>query len=86
MGVSTLTRNRTGSWADAPHGVEDGERGKALRLNVHVRFRDEAVVHLPMSAPPPIEGRDAAFQWRAFALLDVKRNDLNHGWRELRVT
>jgi len=77
--------NLAGPWANLTLDVEDGVRGKALHLKVRVQVRDEAVVNLPMSAPPSIEGRNAAFEWQASALLDMEGTDPDSGWRGLRV-
>ncbi|MEM0963265.1 MAG: hypothetical protein AAGK21_12105 [Bacteroidota bacterium] len=46
----------------------------------------DAIVELPMHVPPTIEGRNARFEWEAYASLDMKGNDPDSGWREFRVS
>jgi len=57
----------------------------ATRLEAGSSHTFEAVVELPSHAPPTIEGRNAAFEWSAFASIDMKGNDPDSGWRAFRV-
>lgn len=57
----------------------------ATRLEANSSHTFEAVVDLPTHAPPTIEGRNAAFEWSAYASVAMKGNDPDSGWQEFRV-
>lgn len=44
-----------------------------------------AEVSLPEEMPPTVTGRNARFEWQAFASLDMKGNDPDSGWQTFRV-
>lgn len=45
----------------------------------------EVEVPLPTHAPPSLVGRNARFEWQAYASVDMKGNDPDTGWQTFEV-
>jgi hypothetical protein len=45
----------------------------------------QAIFQLPAHLPATFEGRNAGYVWEAYAALEMKGNDPDTGWKEIRV-
>ncbi len=57
----------------------------AIHLEAGSSHTFEAEVSIPDNLPPTVTGRNARFEWQAFASLDMKGNDPDSGWQTFRV-
>ncbi len=59
---------------------------RSVSLDADSQQAYEGQVDLPAHLPPSYSGRHAKIRWRVLAALDMKGNDPDSGWREIRVS